>query len=134
LAKFIDAQCVDNIDGFCNAAEQVKVISYDKRRSCACGHGVRVMTFLLPLTAIAGAVLGLRFKISVLAPAILLLGAITLAVGVANGPNVRRLMLGLAALVFLQIGYVIGCILRSHLILKRKETSHHPLWSPTHFL
>jgi hypothetical protein len=72
------------------------------------------MTALLIIGAVAGALLGLRFKILVLIPASLITtGAVTIA-DLARGYEFRLGALAiLGTVVLLQIGYLFGCIVQA---------------------
>jgi hypothetical protein len=92
------------------------------------------MTFLLLVAPAMGAILGLRFKAFVLAPAMLLVSAGTIVTGIAGSHDPGFIVLIVfAGLVLLQMGYFIGCILHGHLIFRHKERHRRPVWSPTHF-
>jgi len=62
---------------------------------------------------VAGIVLGLRFKISIFVPTISLMAAAVVLFGLAGGQEPRVIGLALfAAVVSLQIGYILGCALQ----------------------
>jgi hypothetical protein len=62
---------------------------------------------------VAGIVLGLRFKIPIFVPIISLTGAAVVLFGLAGGHDPRAIALALfAAMVSLQIGYIVGCALQ----------------------
>jgi hypothetical protein len=69
------------------------------------------MAFLVT-GAIAGIILGLRFKVLVLVPAILLATVVIIANGSSHKLSVIVLTV-VGTVVSLQIGYIVGCILRA---------------------
>ena len=80
------------------------------------------MIALILLPPAVGAALGLRFKMFVLAPAMLLVSAVTVAFGIAIGQGVPFiLLLVFGDLALLQIGYFIGCVLHAYLTFKSEE-------------
>jgi hypothetical protein len=80
------------------------------------------MIALLIVILAVGAVLGLRFKIFVLAPAMLLISAVTVAFGIASGQGVLFILLMVfTGLALLQIGYFTGCVLHGYLTFKPQE-------------
>jgi hypothetical protein len=92
------------------------------------------MTVLLLLTPAVGAILGVRFKTFVLAPATFLVSAFTIAIGVASGHDTRFILVVVfAGLALLQMGYFIGSVLHAYLTFKHKERHRRTVWSPTHF-
>jgi hypothetical protein len=72
------------------------------------------MLTMLTLTAIlAGAVLGLRFKVLVLVPAIAISSAATIGAGIAQNNTAWPVLLGLALVISaLQIGYFSGAFIQ----------------------
>ena len=72
------------------------------------------MLTMLTLTAIlAGAVLGLRFKVLVLVPAIAISSAATIGAGIAQSNTAWPVLLGLALVISaLQIGYFSGAFIQ----------------------
>jgi hypothetical protein len=84
------------------------------------------MVVYLIIGAMAGIVLGLCFKVFVLAPAMLLAMALAIASGIMRGhaPSVIALAT-LGTLASLQIGYLGGCILQAYLPMR--TTSHYRL-------
>ena len=83
------------------------------------------MIALMLLLPAVGAALGLRFRIFVLAPVILLVGAVTVGFGIAIGQgSASILLLVFGDLALLQIGYFIGCVLHAYLTFKSQE--HQP--------
>jgi hypothetical protein len=85
------------------------------------------MIALLLLIPAVGAVLGLRFKMFVLAPAMLLVSAATVAFGIASSQGVPFILLMVfAGLALLQIGYFAGCVLHAYLTFKRQEHDRRP--------
>jgi ABC-type amino acid transport system permease subunit len=69
---------------------------------------------LAVISAVAGAVLGLRYKVLLLVPAVMLAMMFAVLVGVARGDGVWSIVLmtmGLAAAV--QVGYLAGVVLRA---------------------
>ena len=84
------------------------------------------MLGFLIIGTIAGILLGLRFKVFVLVPAILIAAGAIVAAG--RGLKVTVLtMLATAAL--LQIGYVVGCVIRAYsgAYLQQRTASRHRL-------
>jgi len=71
------------------------------------------MAEILIIGAIAGMLLGLRFKVFVLAPVVFLATMVIIGIGAASshGPVMIALM-ALGAVVSLQIGYVAGVLLQ----------------------
>ena len=66
----------------------------------------------LILTAAVGAILGLRFRVFVLAPATLIVGGCAIIAGMLAGHDTRLVVLSVAGtLALLQIGYIAGCLL-----------------------
>ena len=66
----------------------------------------------LILAAAVGAILGLRFKVFVLAPAMLIVGGCAIIAGMLAGHDARLVVLIVAGtLALLQIGYISGCLL-----------------------
>ena len=69
------------------------------------------------VTTAVGTILGLRFKIFVLVPAMLFVGIATSAAGMLAHYDARFIWLSVAAcLVLLQIGYLAGCFLSTQKI------------------
>jgi hypothetical protein len=69
------------------------------------------------VTSAVGTILGLRFKIFVLVPAMLFVGIATSAAGMLAHCDARFIWLSVAAcLVLLQIGYLAGCFLSTQKI------------------
>jgi hypothetical protein len=67
------------------------------------------MIGFLIIAAIAGILLGLRFKVFVLVPAVLIAAGVVIIIG--HGLKMVALtMLAITAL--LQIGYILGCVVR----------------------
>jgi hypothetical protein len=80
------------------------------------------MIALMLLLPAVGAALGLRFRIFVLAPVMLLVGAVTVGFGIAIGQgSASILLLVFGDLALLQIGYFIGCVLHAYLTFKSQE-------------
>jgi hypothetical protein len=71
-----------------------------------------MITFMI--SALVGASLGLRFKVFVLGPVMILAAAATIAISVLNAqdPRVTAFSL-LGVIVCLEIGYIAGCLLRT---------------------
>jgi hypothetical protein len=90
------------------------------------------MIVLMLLLPAVGAALGLRFRIFVLAPAMLLVGAITVGFGIAIGQGVASILLMVFGdLALLQVGYfIIGRVLHTYLTFKSQE---HDATSPSCF-
>ena len=70
------------------------------------------MAIFLITGAIAGIILGLRFKVLVLVPAVLLATVIIIVSGSGDRLSVIVLTV-VGTAVSLQIGYIVGCILRA---------------------
>jgi hypothetical protein len=71
------------------------------------------MTPLIILSTLTGAILGMRFKIFILVPAIVLLAAFALGIGIARGDGLESFLLALAlGITALQIGYLGGAVTR----------------------
>jgi len=85
------------------------------------------MIALLLLILAVGAVLGLRFKMFVLAPAMLIISAVTVAFGIVNSQGVPFISLMVfTGLALLQIGYFTGCVLHGYLTFKvQKHDRRH---------
>jgi hypothetical protein len=80
------------------------------------------MIALLLLILALGAVLGLRFKMFVLAPAMLMISAVTVAFGIVNSQGVPFILLIVfTGLALLQIGYFTGCVLHGYLTFKGQK-------------
>jgi hypothetical protein len=72
------------------------------------------MTVLAILAMLSGVVLGLRFRVLVLLPAICVLTLVTLGAGIANSSSAGNLLLAVVvAVAALQIGYLGGAVIRS---------------------
>jgi hypothetical protein len=85
-----------------------------------------MLALLLVIPAV-GAVLGLRFKVVVLAQAMLLISAVTVAFGIASSQGVPFILLMVFAdLALLQIGYFTGCVLHGYLTFKSQEHDRRP--------
>jgi hypothetical protein len=85
------------------------------------------MIALLLLILAVGAVLGLRFKMFVLAPAMLMISAVTVAFGIVNSQGVPFILLMVfTGLALLQIGYFTGCVLHGYLTFKSQEHDRRP--------
>jgi hypothetical protein len=71
-----------------------------------------MLSFII-LSTLTGAVLGLRFKVLILVPAIVLVAAVTLGVGITHGDGLGSLLLAmLLAITGLQMGYFGGTVTR----------------------
>jgi hypothetical protein len=80
------------------------------------------MIALMLLLPAVGAALGLRFRIFVLAPVMLLVGVVTVGFGIAIGQgSASILLLVFGDLALLQIGYFTGCVLHAYLTFKSQE-------------
>jgi hypothetical protein len=82
------------------------------------------MMVLMLIGVIVGAVLGLRFKVLVLAPVICIALVIVAVDGVARGDELWRLavsMIGIGTAV--QVGYVLGIVIQ--LLMDSARSSHH---------
>jgi len=77
---------------------------------------------------IAGVVLGLHFKVFVLAPTMLLASAIIIASGILSGHASSAILLTVfGTLALLQIGYLIGCALHAHMPISTTEPASQPV-------
>ena len=75
-------------------------------------------------SAIAGILLGLRFKVLVLVPAFLVTTLVIVALG--TGQTVSAIVLTvLGAVVSLQIGYIIGSLFRAFARAHLRGVTHH---------
>ena len=77
----------------------------------AMGNGVMTMIVFLVIGTIAGILLGMRFKVFVLAPATLLAAAVIIAS--SHQSKVAMALTVLATTVLLQIGYLFGLAIRA---------------------
>jgi hypothetical protein len=78
------------------------------------------MSTLILLVFLTGAVLGLRFKVLILAPAIGLALIVVVAMAIARGDGVASILLaGALASVCLQVGYLGGILTRYTMTLAR---------------
>jgi hypothetical protein len=85
-----------------------------------------MVAVLIIICTLSGVVLGLRFKVFVLAPAMLLATAVTIASGIMRGHAPSFVALAtLGTLVSLQIGYLVGSVLQG--CLPMRTTSHYRL-------
>src|ERR1700722_378715 len=74
------------------------------------GWGIR-MTLYIAIGALAGGLLGLRFAVAALGPAIVIVAAITALSEVEGGVHAGELTFSLiAALAAVQLGYLAGCV------------------------
>ncbi len=85
------------------------------------------MIVLLVVGTIAGILLGMRFKVFVLAPATLLAAAVIIASG--HQPKVAMAFTVVATTVLLQIGYLVGLAIRAmaRAQLQRRTTAGRAL-------
>jgi Na+(H+)/acetate symporter ActP len=84
------------------------------------------MMFFLIIGTLAGVLLGLRFKVLVLVPFILILACAIIAMG--DGLKATTLTI-LATAVLLQIGYMLGLVVRvwaGRYLRKRKNPRYQP--------
>ena len=83
------------------------------------------MTFLI-IGTIVGVSLGLRFKVFVLVPATLVVACAIIATG--HGLQAIALTV-LATAVLLQVGYIVGCVVRAHagVYLQARKIPRHRL-------
>lgn len=78
------------------------------------------MAILILLVFLSGAVLGMRFKILILAPAAAGVIVAAVATGMVRGENLSAVLLaGLLAIICLQIGYLGGILTRYTITLAR---------------
>jgi hypothetical protein len=82
------------------------------------------MIIFLITGTIVGIMLGFRFKVAVLGPAILLATAVITLTGIASGHEARAILTMFGTAASLQIGYLAGGILRA-------VVSAHPLAGTT---
>ena len=69
------------------------------------------MSSLIILSALAGVVLGLRFKVLILVPAMVLIVPVTLGIGISYGDGFWSLLLEtILTITALQLGYLGGTI------------------------
>lgn len=69
------------------------------------------MIVLLAVGIFVGIILGLRFKILVLVPTLLVAVGVVAMVGIAEGHHLNAILLTVFGLIVsLQIGYVVGCV------------------------
>jgi len=83
------------------------------------------MIYFLTIGTIVGILLGLRFKVFVLVPATLII-ACTIAV-TGHGPKATAVTM-LATTALLQMGYLMGCIVRMYAdayVRERTASRHH---------
>ena len=93
-------------------------------------RGADMITSLI-LTAAVGAILGLRFKVFVLAPAMLIVGGYAIIAGMLAGHDTRFVLLSVAGtLALLQIGYTAGCLILSALFMGAAPKVHAALLNP----
>jgi hypothetical protein len=89
------------------------------------------MVILFFTAAIAGFVLGLRFKVLALAPAMVLGVAVSIA-SLAPHHHAVAILLGLfGTLTFLQLGYVLASVLQTYWPVQIGAVLQHHSWSPT---
>lgn len=75
------------------------------------------MVLLIIFGVTIGAILGTRFRVFVVVPAIFFAAAIVVAIGYVNGLSGRTLSLALLAmLVSLELGYLVGCFGAAYLV------------------
>jgi hypothetical protein len=88
-------------------------------------RGTLMVVFLI-IATITGILLGLRFKVFVLVPAVLIASGAVIITG--HGPKIIALTM-LAATALLQIGYIFGCIVRVYAdaYLPARTTPRHRL-------
>jgi hypothetical protein len=78
------------------------------------------MSILILLAFLTGAVLGMRFKVFVLAPAFVFAAIAVFAAGIVRGDSLRAMLVaGMLALISLQIGYLGGILTRYAVTLAR---------------
>jgi len=83
------------------------------------------MMMLAITAALMGFILGLRFKVLILAPAIVISLVAIFGIGIANGNNPRSILLAtLFATTALQIGYLAGIVIRFG--VARTRARRHP--------
>ena len=85
-----------------------------------------MVTFAI-IGAIAGALLGIRFKVLVLIPAILVATVVVIITGHQIGQHVLAIVLSaLATISALEIGYMVGCVVRVKVLPSAPNTWHFP--------
>ena len=88
------------------------------------------MLILLTTAALGGFLLGLRFRVLILLPA-MLFGLIA-ALAVARHGNVVAIVISAAAtIILLELGYVIGSIVQTYWSLRAEVFSRGIYWQPT---
>lgn len=81
------------------------------------------MSMLVLLTVVIGALLGLKFKVFILAPAVGFAIVAVVAIGMVRGEDLLAILLAaLMALIGLQIGYLGGILTRYAFTSARAET------------
>ena len=69
------------------------------------------MIGFLAIGAVAGMMLGFRFRVLVLVPATLFVAGVVTAVGLVGGQQFRVIALtAVLTAVLLQVGYIVGCV------------------------
>jgi hypothetical protein len=91
-----------------------------------------MMVFLI-IATIAGILLGLRFKVFVLVPAVLIAAGFVIIIG--HGLKMVALTM-LATTALLQIGYILGCVVRVYAgaYLQARTTPRYRLSKPAQVL
>jgi hypothetical protein len=88
------------------------------------------MIVLLAVGIFVGIILGLRFKILVLVPTLLVAVGIVAMVGILDGHHLSAILLTVFSLIVsLQIGYVVGCVSQH----PSTVTHQHPMAEPVRY-
>jgi hypothetical protein len=83
------------------------------------------MAMSIIISFLAGMVLGQRFKVLILIPAIVIAVVATVGVGLAQAFNVWSIVLmALAVMTVLQIGYLVGTGIRTFMVAARAACLH----------
>jgi len=90
------------------------------------------MTILIVGSALAGMLLGLRFNVLILLPAIALSSVVTIVTLVGPHNRLLTLVIGIfGTLTALQLGYALGCVIRTYPFATPKRSSRRDSWLPT---
>ena len=85
------------------------------------------MVMVLLVCLLAGAVLGQRFKVLVLLPAMVPAGILAILVAALQGPTIWRLVVtAFVAVLSLQLGYIAGIAIRHLAIVDRADRLRLP--------
>jgi hypothetical protein len=90
------------------------------------------MIVLLAIGIFVGIILGLRFKILVLVPTLLVAVGIVATVGIAEGHHLSAILLTVFGLIVsLQIGYVVGCVSQHPSTVTHQRPMAEPVRQPS---